>query len=88
MGRCRSSPRPTLLFDGDGGICRTWVRQWQALTRGAVIVRLYQQVAPELPGINHTDVARAICLIEPDGRSSGLDYGITVTVHSIDQARA
>jgi predicted DCC family thiol-disulfide oxidoreductase YuxK len=59
--------QPTLVFDGDCGICRSWVSYWQRLTRGRVVFRPYQDAAAEFPAIGNEAFARAIWLIEPDG---------------------
>ena len=59
--------RPTLVYDGDCGICRTWVSYWQALTGERVVYRAYQDVAADFPAIPAAAFERAIQLIEPDG---------------------
>jgi hypothetical protein len=41
----------TLVFDGDCGICRSWVSYWERLTNGRVIYRPYQEAAAEFPTI-------------------------------------
>ncbi|MGO9135682.1 MAG: lipase maturation factor family protein [Methylovirgula sp.] len=62
-----ADPRPTLLFDGDCGICRSYVAYWQALTQDAIAYRPYQDAAAEFPTLPRTNLERAIFLIEPDG---------------------
>jgi predicted DCC family thiol-disulfide oxidoreductase YuxK len=59
--------RPTLLYDGDCGICRTWVAYWRALTDERVIYRPYQEASGDFPAIPREKLARAIFFIEPDG---------------------
>jgi len=61
--------RPTLVFDGECGICRTWVDYWQQLTGDRVVYRPYQEAAPDFPAIPVEDFKRAMQLIEPDGRA-------------------
>jgi predicted DCC family thiol-disulfide oxidoreductase YuxK len=61
--------RPTLVFDGACGICRSWVAYWQRLTAGRVAYRAYQDAAGDFPAITREDFARAVWLIEPDGRT-------------------
>jgi hypothetical protein len=39
--------RPTLVYDGDCGICRYWVDYWQALTGERVAYRPYQAAAAD-----------------------------------------
>lgn len=59
--------RPTLLYDGECGICRTWVAYWQALTDERVIYRPYQQVGGDFPSIPREKLPKAIYFVEPDG---------------------
>ncbi len=59
--------RPTLLFDGDCGICRRWVAYWRMLTEERVVYRPYQEAAADFPTLAEQDLARAIFLVEPDG---------------------
>ncbi len=40
---------PTLVFDGDCGICRYWVTYWRELTGGRVDYRPYQEAAADFP---------------------------------------
>lgn len=61
------SVSPTLVYDGDCGICRTWVDYWQKLTGKAVAYRPYQQAAPDFPEIPLEEFKRAMTLVEPDG---------------------
>jgi predicted DCC family thiol-disulfide oxidoreductase YuxK len=60
--------RPTLVYDGDCGICRRWVSYWRGLTDGRVVYRPYQEAASDFPGIAPDAFERAIQLIEPDGQ--------------------
>lgn len=64
--------RPTLLYDGDCGICRSWVAYWQMLTGDRVVYRPYQRAASDFPalaqkGLAPEDLAKAIYFVEPDG---------------------
>jgi predicted DCC family thiol-disulfide oxidoreductase YuxK len=59
---------PTLVFDGDCGICRYWINYWQELTPGRVLYRPYQEAAADFPTIAPQAFQRAIQLIEPDGQ--------------------
>src|SRR6266700_3986980 len=58
---------PTLVYDGECGICRYWVTYWQDLTENRVIYRAYQEAATDFPSISVSAFQRAIQLIEPDG---------------------
>ena len=62
-----SPARPTLVYDGDCGICRYWVDYWQALTGDRVVYRAYQEAAADFPAIPLEAFRRSIQLIEPDG---------------------
>jgi predicted DCC family thiol-disulfide oxidoreductase YuxK len=59
---------PTLVYDGECGICRYWVTYWQDLTEDRVVYRAYQEAAADFPAIPPAAFQRAIQLIEPDGR--------------------
>jgi predicted DCC family thiol-disulfide oxidoreductase YuxK len=63
-----SQARPTLVYDGDCGICRYWVDYWQGLTGERVIYRPYQEAAVDFPAIPPEAFQHAIQLIEPDGK--------------------
>jgi predicted DCC family thiol-disulfide oxidoreductase YuxK len=60
-------PRPTLVYDGDCGICGRWVRYWQKLTGEKVEYRTYQDAAGDYPSIPLDAFRRAVQLIEPGG---------------------
>ncbi|HVN34162.1 MAG TPA: lipase maturation factor family protein [Casimicrobiaceae bacterium] len=60
--------RPTLVYDGDCGICRYWVDYWRGLTGDRIIYRPYQEAAADFPAIPRAAFERAIQLIERDGR--------------------
>ena len=59
--------RATLVYDGDCGICRYWVRYWEALTSRRVAYRAYQDAAADYPAIPVDAFKRAIQFIAPDG---------------------
>ena len=60
--------QPTFVFDGDCGICRTWVDYWQQLTGDQVTYRPYLEAAGDYPLIPALDFKHAVQLIEPDGQ--------------------
>ena len=64
-------PRPTLVFDGECGICRTWVDYWRQLTGNQVFYRPYQEAAQDFPRIPVEAFRRAMLLIERDERVFG-----------------
>ncbi len=59
---------PTFVFDGDCGICRTWVDYWRLLTGDKVAYRPYQEAAADFPAIPADSWRHAVQLIEPDGQ--------------------
>jgi predicted DCC family thiol-disulfide oxidoreductase YuxK len=61
-------PRPTLVFDGECGICRTWVEYWRLLTGKEVVYRPYQEAAGDFPSIPLAEFKRSMVLIERDER--------------------
>ena len=63
-----SQAPPTLIYDGDCGICRYWVDYWRGLTGERVIYRPYQEAAVDFPAIPLEAFQQAIQLIEPDGK--------------------
>ena len=60
--------RPTLVYDGDCGICRYWVEYWRGLTGERVVYRPYQEAAADFPAIPREAFRHAIQFIETDGR--------------------
>jgi predicted DCC family thiol-disulfide oxidoreductase YuxK len=59
----------TFIFDGDCGICRTWVDYWRRLTGDRVIYRPYQEAAGDYPAIPPHTFSSAVQLVEPDGET-------------------
>ena len=59
---------PTLIYDGDCGICRRWVTYWEGLTGARVIYRTYQDAAQDYPSIPLDAFRHAIQLVDADGQ--------------------
>jgi predicted DCC family thiol-disulfide oxidoreductase YuxK len=59
--------RATFIFDGDCGICRTWVDYWRRLTGERVVYRPFQEAASDYPAIQPDDFRHAVQLVEPGG---------------------
>ena len=59
---------PTLIYDGDCGICRYWVDYWKDWTGESVDYRTYQEAAADFPIIPLESFQQAIQLIEPGGQ--------------------
>ena len=55
------------MYDGDCGICRTWVDYWRQLTGTRVEYRPYQEAVGDFSAIDREQLRRAVQLIEPDG---------------------
>ncbi|PSO45512.1 MAG: hypothetical protein BRC25_02025, partial [Parcubacteria group bacterium SW_6_46_9] len=63
----KPSDVPTLLFDGDCGFCRTWVRRWKKNVDDQVSFRPYQKAVDDFPEVTKTQARQAVQFIEPDG---------------------
>ncbi|MCC7411730.1 MAG: lipase maturation factor family protein [Gammaproteobacteria bacterium] len=59
-----------LVFDGECGFCRYWVRYWEHLTGERVRYLAYQQADIDFATVGPAEFARAIHLFEPGGRVS------------------
>ncbi len=60
--------RATFIFDGDCGICRTWVDYWRQLTGDAVVYRSFQEAAVEFPAVPADAFRDAVQLVESGGQ--------------------
>lgn len=78
--RCRARPRrvaappaskPLLIYDGDCGFCRVWIRRWRRITGERVEYTPFQRLGGRFPEIPRPRLAREAVLVEPDGRVSG-----------------
>ncbi len=58
---------PTMLFDGDCGFCRRWIRKWNKITGDRVRYAPYQQALAQFPQLTEQQCAAAVQLIMPDG---------------------
>ena len=58
--------RPTLIYDGDCGICKEWVTYWEGLTGTRVVYRPYQDAAQDYPDIPLDTFRHAIQFVETD----------------------
>jgi predicted DCC family thiol-disulfide oxidoreductase YuxK len=58
----------TMLFDGDCGFCRRWIRRWREITRGAVRFVPYQEALASFPEVTEGQCEHAVQLIFPDHR--------------------
>ena len=58
---------PMMLFDGDCGFCRRWIRKWNRITGNCVRYAPYQQALAKYPQLTEQQCADAVQLVMPDG---------------------
>jgi predicted DCC family thiol-disulfide oxidoreductase YuxK len=68
--------KPLLIFDGDCGFCRKWIRRWQRLTGDRVDYAPYQEVESRFPQISKAQFEQAVQLIETDGSVKSGAYAV------------
>ncbi len=74
--------RPVLIFDGDCGFCRAWVRRWQDMTGDRVEYAPAQEVADQFPQIPADAFKRSVQWVEPDGSvANGADAVFRALAH-------
>jgi predicted DCC family thiol-disulfide oxidoreductase YuxK len=74
---------PLLIYDGDCGFCKYWVRYWQRLTGDRVAYAPYQEVAAQFPEIPVAAFQRAVYYIAPDGKiASGAGAALLALSHA------
>jgi len=61
------SDKPTILWDGDCGFCKSWIARWKKRTKDAVHYIPYQKAIADFPQVTAEECKRAIQLIMPDG---------------------
>lgn len=60
--------KPLLIFNGDCGFCRLWVRRWKQLTGDRVDYAPSQEVGKNYPEIPASEFERSVQLVMPDGQ--------------------
>jgi len=60
--------RPVLLFDGECTFCRRWVDRWRKAAGDGLDLEPAQTAANRFPEIPPAEFARAVQLIDTDGR--------------------
>ena len=69
--------RPILIYDGDCGFCKYWLRYWNRLTGDRVAYAPYQEVAAQYPEIPVAEFKRAVKYIAADGKvASGAEAAL------------
>jgi predicted DCC family thiol-disulfide oxidoreductase YuxK len=75
--------RPLLIYDGDCGFCKYWIRYWQALTGPSVTYAPYQEVGGQYPEIPVAAFQRAVQYVAPDGKiASGAEAVLLSLSHA------
>jgi len=66
----RPPQRPLMIYDGDCGFCRFWVKRWQRSTGSQVAYLPLQDpsIATQFPELPTAALETAVHLIEPDGK--------------------
>src|SRR5260370_3694918 len=73
---------PLLIYDGDCGFCKYWLRYWQRLTDDRVAYAPYQEVAEQYPEIPRAEFQRAVQYVAPDGKiTSGAEAALLTLSH-------
>ncbi|MDE2491002.1 MAG: lipase maturation factor family protein [Elusimicrobia bacterium] len=62
-----SKSRPVLVFDGDCGFCRLWIRRWKQTTGERVEYVPSQEARVRFPRLDPAALNEAVHLIETDG---------------------
>jgi len=74
---------PLLIYDGDCGFCKYWLRYWQRLTGDRVAYAPYQEVAAQYPEIPVAEFKRAVQYVAPDGKvASGAEAVLLTLSHA------
>ena len=72
MGKSRQvalpPQKPLLIFDGDCGFCRRWIRRWEGITRGRVDYAPAQEAGTRFPEIPKEAFERSVQLVTPEGK--------------------
>lgn len=59
--------RPILIYDGDCGFCKFWIKRWRSLTGDKIEYAAYQEVGGQFPQISKKRFEESIQLVQPDG---------------------
>ncbi len=72
--------KPLLIFDGDCGFCRAWIKRWEKATGDKVSYAPSQEVGAQYPDIKPQEFQRAVQLVEPNGHKSSAAEAIYRTL--------
>jgi len=59
--------KPLLIFDGNCGFCKIWIKYWNQLTGGRVDYAPSQEVGQQFPQIPPKDYSESVQLVLPSG---------------------
>ncbi|MFT5207778.1 MAG: putative DCC family thiol-disulfide oxidoreductase YuxK [Candidatus Omnitrophota bacterium] len=60
-------PKPLLIFDGDCGFCRRWIKRWKSITGDSVTYSEYQIVSDGYPEIDRGMFKKSVVFIDTHG---------------------
>lgn len=67
----RTLPKPLMVYDGDCGFCKRWIKRWQRTTGTAVDYAPLQEASTDFPEIPRASFEREVKLITEEGRVFG-----------------
>lgn len=76
--------RPILIWDGDCGFCRFWIRRWASITGDAVTYAPNQAVRASFPDIPPERFQESVVLVEPEGE---LFFGAEAALRALGKGR-
>ncbi|HEY6392572.1 MAG TPA: lipase maturation factor family protein [Bryobacteraceae bacterium] len=59
--------KPLLIFDGNCGFCKIWIKYWYQLTGGRIDYAPSQEVGEQFPQIPHGNFSQSVQLVLPSG---------------------
>lgn len=65
-----SRKKAVLVYDGDCGFCRRWVKRWQSRTGESIEYVPFQQARERFPSLKREELSQAVFFVGPDGRGS------------------
>lgn len=60
--------KPLLIYDGDCGFCRRWIRRWQQATGESVDYAPYQEIGSHYPQIPPEKFRESVQFVDTNGR--------------------
>src|SRR5215470_2606190 len=75
--------KPLLIYDGDCGLCKYWVRYWQKLTGSTVSYAPSQEVAGQFPEIPVEEFQRSVKYVTPDGMIASGAEACFLLLHNV-----